>query len=100
MSMQQAKPHGGAGMAISFDLKEFLEFLLLDGFSDEEDDYGHSPQRRKLDDVVQRQKHSNREKKRRNEMNDSIEALKLLLPQSDKSRVCFPSEFILFYLLS
>jgi len=69
MSMQQAKPHGGA-----------------DGFSDEEDDYGHSPQRRKLDDVVQRQKHSNREKKRRNEMNDSIEALKLLLPQSDKSR--------------
>jgi hypothetical protein len=67
MSMQQPKPHG-------------------DGFSDEEDDYGHSPQRRKLDDVVQRQKHSNREKKRRNEMNDSIEALKLLLPQSDKSR--------------
>lgn len=67
MSMQQPKPHG-------------------EGFSEEEEDYGQSPQRRKLDDVVQRQKHSNREKKRRNEMNESIEALKLLLPQSDKSR--------------
>jgi len=66
MSMQQPKPH--------------------DGFSEDEEDYGQSPQRRKLDDVVQRQKHSNREKKRRNEMNESIEALKLLLPQSDKSR--------------
>jgi hypothetical protein len=55
------------------------------GFSDD-DEYGQSPGKRKLDDVMQRQQHSNREKKRRNEMNEAIEALKLLLPQSDKNR--------------
>jgi hypothetical protein len=56
------------------------------GFGSDDDDYGQSPGKRKLDDVMQRQQHSNREKKRRNEMNEAIEALKLLLPQSDKNR--------------
>jgi hypothetical protein len=57
-----------------------------DGYGSEDDDFGQSPGKRKLDDVMQRQQHSNREKKRRNEMNEAIEALKVLLPQSDKNR--------------
>jgi hypothetical protein len=56
------------------------------GYGSEDDEYGQSPGKRKLDDVMQRQQHSNREKKRRNEMNEAIEALKVLLPQSDKNR--------------
>lgn len=57
-----------------------------EGYS-EDDEYGQAGSgKRKLDDAMQRQQHSNREKKRRNEMNEAIESLKLLLPQSDKNR--------------
>jgi len=57
-----------------------------DGYGSEDDEFGQGLGKRKLDDAMQRQQHSNREKKRRNEMNEAIESLKLLLPQSDKNR--------------
>jgi hypothetical protein len=46
--------------------------------------------KRKRDDKVQKQKHSNREKKRRMEMNEAIDRLKGSVPKSDKSNSSKP----------